>query len=105
MTRKDFLGYGDSSNIKLSFNRPQSYFGGLGQLTERVDVIDMHVSEPQVLADYIQQYSDNIFAKYGRMSQMQESELACKSMTQCVFTGFSLLCHIAIYSYSLMFSS
>ncbi|EDQ02585.1 hypothetical protein [Shewanella benthica] len=72
------FGYGDSSNIKLSFIRPQSYFGGMGQLTERVDVIDMHVSEPQVLADYIQQYSDNIFAKDGRMSQIQESERACK---------------------------
>lgn len=73
------FGYGDSSNIKLSFIRPQTYFGGLGQLTERVEVIDMHVSEPQKLADYIQKYSDNTFAKDALMSQNQVSELAGKS--------------------------
>ncbi|QFU21073.1 hypothetical protein FM038_002195 [Shewanella eurypsychrophilus] len=50
------FGYGDSSNIKLSFNRPQTYFGGLGQLTEQVDVIDMQVAEPQVLAEFIDKH-------------------------------------------------
>ena len=72
------FGYGDNSNIKLSFIRSQTYFGGLGQLSERVDVIDMHVSEPQVLADYIQEYSENICAKDALVSQKQESEIACK---------------------------
>ncbi len=47
------FGYGDSSNIKLTFKRPQTYFGGLGQLTEQVDVIDMQVADPQQLADYV----------------------------------------------------
>ncbi|MPY25477.1 hypothetical protein FM037_25375 [Shewanella psychropiezotolerans] len=70
------FGYGDSSNIKLRFSKPQTYFGGLGQLTERVDIIDMHVSEPQVLADYIQEYSENIFVKDALVSQNQDREPA-----------------------------
>lgn len=48
------FGYGKSSNIKLTFNNKQSYFGAMGQLPEEVDTIDMHVSEPQVLAEYLQ---------------------------------------------------
>lgn len=50
------FGYGASSNIKLSFMLPQTYYGGLGQLTERVDSIDMQVSDPQALVEYIQRY-------------------------------------------------
>ncbi|MEI6859882.1 MAG: hypothetical protein V5788_08900 [Shewanella sp.] len=68
------FGYGDNSNIKFSFIEEQTYFGGLGQLSERVRVIDMHVSQPQVLADYIQGYSENILAKNALVSQGQDSE-------------------------------
>lgn len=47
------FGYGDTSNIKLSFKHPQTYFGGLGQLTEQVDTVDLQVADPHLLADYI----------------------------------------------------
>ncbi|WP_076415593.1 hypothetical protein [Shewanella sp. UCD-KL12] len=50
------FGYGDTSNIKLSFKQPQTYFGGLGQLTEQVDSVDLQVAEPHQLADYIRNH-------------------------------------------------
>lgn len=53
------FGYGASSNIKLSFHQPQTYFGGLGQLTEQVDSIDMKLTDPQALVDYFQKYIAN----------------------------------------------
>lgn len=73
------FGYGESSNIKLSFIRPQIYFGGLGQLSGRVKDIDMHVSDAQVLVDYIQEYSEIICAKDASVSQCQNNETACDS--------------------------
>lgn len=73
------FGYGNTSNTKLSFSKPQTYFGGMGQLSERVDVIDMHVSDPQVLAAYIQEYGENISAQDDdSQRQMHDCETACE---------------------------
>ncbi|MFT5236347.1 MAG: hypothetical protein ACI90A_001718 [Shewanella sp.] len=67
------FGYGDSSNIKLIFRQPQTYFGGLGQLTERVDTIDMQVSDPQALVECIQTYQD---AEHASSETLSDSEPA-----------------------------
>ena len=67
------LGYGDTSNIKLTFNQPQTYFGGLGQLTEQVDVIDVQVSDPQLLVECIQTYQASD-AEHSSLNPQPDSE-------------------------------
>jgi hypothetical protein len=69
------LGYGDTSNIKLTFTQPMTYFGGLGQLTEQVDVIDMQVAEPQLLLECIQTYQASD-AEHSSSETLFDSESA-----------------------------
>lgn len=45
------IGRGDTANVQLIFKRPQTYYGGMGQLPESLTVINLVVDEPQVLAD------------------------------------------------------
>lgn len=45
------IGRGDTANVQLIFKRPQTYYGGMGQLPEPLTVINLVVDEPQVLAD------------------------------------------------------
>ncbi|WP_299790067.1 hypothetical protein [uncultured Shewanella sp.] len=52
------FGQGESSNILLKFNRPLTYFGGLGWLCEEVRAIGMVVDKPETLADLIFDISD-----------------------------------------------
>jgi hypothetical protein len=69
------LGYGDTSNIKLTFTQPMTYFGGLGQLTEQVDVIDMQVADPQLLVECIQTYQASD-AEHSSSETLFDSESA-----------------------------
>ena len=71
------LGYGDTSNIKLTFTQPMTYFGGLGQLTEQVDMIDMQVSEPQLVLECIQAYqaSDTEHSSSETLSDCESADM------------------------------
>ncbi|MCU7974572.1 hypothetical protein L5M43_04695 [Shewanella sp. SW36] len=45
------IGRGDTANVQLIFKRPQTYYGGMGQLPEPLSVVNIVVDDPQVFAD------------------------------------------------------
>ena len=41
------IGRGEQTNLTIRFKTPQWYFGGLGQLVEKLKVVHIHVAEPE----------------------------------------------------------
>ncbi|ARD23910.1 hypothetical protein [Shewanella japonica] len=41
------IGRGEQTNLTIRFNTPQWYFGGLGQLVEKLTVLHIQVAEPE----------------------------------------------------------
>lgn len=48
------LGRGEYTNISIHFKKPQWYFGGLGQLTEKIDTLHLSVKNPEKLRQALQ---------------------------------------------------
>jgi hypothetical protein len=47
------FGRGVNANIKLQFSQPQTYFGALGQLPEKIEQLYLVVSDPEALAQQL----------------------------------------------------
>jgi hypothetical protein len=43
------IGRGKHTNITMIFKQPQDYFGGLGQLTEKIHCVHLNLAEPEKL--------------------------------------------------------
>ena len=51
------IGRGEHTNISIRFKQPQLYFGGLGQLVEKIDVLHLCVAKPELIRDLINNQS------------------------------------------------
>jgi hypothetical protein len=48
------IGRGKHTNITMIFKQPQDYFGGLGQLTEKIHCVHLNLAEPEKLLKAIE---------------------------------------------------